>query len=91
MDERYTAAEYLQARQQAEVADRVLQAAKARYNPILGAVFPEQRRELEEKSWVVADARDDAQRQADNLGGQLSAETKQIADEVFEQWKNERG
>ncbi len=91
MDELQTAAEYLQARQQAEVADHVLQAAKARYNPILGALFPQQRHELEEKSWAVADARDDAQRHADNLGGRLSAETKQIADEVFEQWKTERG
>ena len=87
MDELQKAAEYLQARQQAEVADRVLQAAKASYNPVLGALFPQQRRELEERSWAVADARDDAIRQADNLGGQLSAETKQIADQVFEQWK----
>lgn len=89
MDERQAAAEYLQARQQAEVADRVLQAAKARYNPVVGALFPEQRHQLEAASWEVADARDDAQRRADNLGGQLSAETKQIADEVLGQWKKE--
>lgn len=91
MNDIFAATEYLQARQQAEVADRVLRAAKARYNPVVGALFPEKRHQLEVASWEVADARDDAQRRADNLGGQLSAETKQIADEVFEQWKTERG
>lgn len=87
MDEAQKAADYLRARQEAEVADRTLKAAKASYSPVVGALFPEKRRQAEEASWEVADARDEAERRAGNLGGQLSPETKQIADEVFDQWK----
>lgn len=87
MDEAQKAADYLRARQEAEVADRALKAAKASYGPVLGALLPEKRHELEVASWKVADARDDATRRADNIGGQLSSQVKQIADEVFDQWK----
>ena len=90
MDELQKAADYLRARQEAEIADRALQAAKAKYSPVLGALFPEQRHQAEVASWEVMDLRDDAQRRAGNLGGQLPPETKQIADEVFDQWKREK-
>lgn len=36
------------------------------------------------------DLRDDAERRARNLSGQISPETKQIADEVFDLWKKEQ-
>ena len=90
MDEPQKAAEYLRARQEAEIADRALQAAKAKYSPVLGALFPEQRHQAEVASWDVMDLRDDAERRAGNLSGQISTETKQIADEVFDQWKKEQ-
>ena len=91
MDELQKATEYLQARQQAEAADRPLQAAKARYSPVLGALFPEQRHQAEVASWEVADLRDDAIKRAATAGDQISPETKKIADEVFEQWKTGKG
>jgi hypothetical protein len=90
MDELQRAADYLRARQEAEIADRALQAAKAKYNPVLGALFPEQRHQAEVASWEVMDLRDDAQRRAENLGGQIPTAIKQIADEVFDQWKKEQ-
>jgi len=90
MDELQKAADYLRARQEAEIANRALQAAKAKYSPVLGALFPEQRHQAEVASWEVMDLRDDAQRRAANLSGQISTETKQIADEVFDQWKKEQ-
>lgn len=87
MDELQKAAEYLRARQEAETADRILQAAKKSYSPLRGALFPEERHRAEEASWELMDIRDDARRRADNLGGQLSPETKQVADEVLNQQK----
>lgn len=90
MDELQKAADYLQARQEAEIADRALQAAKAKYSPVLGALFPEQRHQAEVASWEVMNLRDEAERRAGNLGGQLPVETKQIANEVFDQWKREK-
>ena len=47
MDELQRAADYLRARQEAEIADRALQAAKAKYSPVLGVLFPEQRHQAE--------------------------------------------
>lgn len=90
MDEMEQAKEYLRARQEAEVASRVLNTARANYSPIVGALFPERRHQAEEAAWKVMDMRDDAQRRAEEIGWQMSAETKQIADEVFEQWKKEK-
>lgn len=87
MDEMEKAAEYLRARQEAETLNRVLEASKARYSPILGALFPERRQEAEEAAWQVMDRRDEAERRAEEAGWQLSPETKNIADQVFDEWK----
>ena len=87
MDESQRAADYLRARQEAEVAGRALQVAKANYSPVLGALLPEKRHQLEEKSWEIMDLRDDATQRANRLGVQLSPQVRQIADEVFEDWK----
>lgn len=87
MDEKEKAVEYLRAKQEAAALQQVLDAAKARYDPIVGALFPERRQAAEEASWGVMDRRDEAERRAEQAGSQLSAQTKKIADEVFEDWK----
>ena len=90
MDEQEKALEYLRARQTEKAATDALQQARNSYSPVLGALFPDRRHNAEEAAQRVMGIRDEAARKAEEIGWQLSPETKKIADEALAAHENSR-